>query len=82
MPEGPETKYLVNWLNRDLKNKSIKNIYTIRNLLFFNSRLNVNHRINSKSIPKDIRKIEREAAEELGIDYNDISNNKKTIFSK
>jgi len=27
---------------------------------------------------KDIRKIEREAAEELGIDYNDISNNKKT----
>ena len=26
MPEGPETKYLVNWLNKDLKNKSIKNI--------------------------------------------------------
>tara|TARA_B100001093_G_scaffold517959_1_gene601155 strand:+ start:613 stop:1869 length:1257 start_codon:yes stop_codon:yes gene_type:complete len=33
-----------------------------------------------ESIEKDndIRKIEREAAEELGIDYNDISNNKKT----
>ena len=26
----------------------------------------------------DIRKIEKEAAEELGLDYNDISNNKKT----
>ena len=33
-----------------------------------------------ESIEKDndIRKIEREAAEELGLDYNDISNNKKT----
>ena len=26
MPEGPETKYLVDWLNKDLKGKSIKNI--------------------------------------------------------
>ncbi len=26
MPEGPETKYLVNWLNKDLKNKTLKNI--------------------------------------------------------
>ena len=26
MPEGPETRYLVNWLNKDLKNKSIKKI--------------------------------------------------------
>lgn len=26
MPEGPETKYLVNWLNKDLKNKKLNNI--------------------------------------------------------
>lgn len=26
MPEGPETKYLVNWLNKDLKNKVLKTI--------------------------------------------------------
>nr|QFG74558.1 MAG: formamidopyrimidine-DNA glycosylase H2TH domain [Megaviridae environmental sample] len=26
MPEGPETKYLVNWLNKDLLNKKLNNI--------------------------------------------------------